>query len=91
MLPSNNPNFEDLCSPIKRICYQTDLIFSLGETVAEFWIWLNILLFGFFGRNCFESGDINLDKISILCCLNCVSECINGFHAENWSTLIIQT
>jgi hypothetical protein len=34
----------------------------------------------FFYRNWLEFGDVNLDKISILCCLNCFSECINGFN-----------
>jgi hypothetical protein len=38
--------------------------------------WLNVLFFWFFWL---EFGDVNLDKIVILCCLNCISECINGF------------
>jgi len=24
-------------------------------------------------------GDVNLDKIAIFCCLNCIYECISGF------------
>jgi hypothetical protein len=36
------------------------------------WRWLNVLSFGFFGRNWLESvKDVNLDKIFIFCCLNC--------------------
>jgi hypothetical protein len=40
-----------------------------------------------------ESGDINLGKIPILCCLNCISEYINGFSVlkNPWGTQIIQT
>jgi hypothetical protein len=26
-----------------------------------------------------KSDDLNLDKITIFCYLNCISECINGF------------
>jgi hypothetical protein len=36
----------------------------------------SVLFFGFFGWNL---GDVNLDKIAIFCCLNCIFECINGF------------
>jgi hypothetical protein len=40
-----------------------------------------------------ESGDVNLDKITIFCCLNCIYECINGFSVlkNPWGTRIIQT
>jgi hypothetical protein len=51
---------------------------------------LNVLSFEFFLA---ESGDVNLDKMAIFCCLNCISECINRFRwLKNPSdTRIIQT
>jgi len=37
---------------------------------------LTIILFGFFVESC----NINLDEIIIFYCINCISECINGFN-----------
>jgi hypothetical protein len=38
-----------------------------------------LLPFGFLPL-CRESSNVNLGKIAIFCCLNCISECVNGFN-----------
>jgi hypothetical protein len=57
---------------------------SVGTTLAKrstFWVFWP------------ESDDVNLDKITIFYCLNCISECINGFNMlkKPRDTPIIQT
>jgi hypothetical protein len=56
--------------------------FKQGITINGF-MFISFLIYllakRFLDRNWLESGDVNLDKISIFCCLNCLSECINGF------------
>jgi hypothetical protein len=58
--------------------------FYLKVLVKRFIFWVFLVGIGW---------NVNFDKIFIFCCLNCLSECINGFSVlkSPWDTRIIQT
>ena len=63
---------------IKRLDYTNLQALAKRSTFWVFWL---------------ESDDVNLKKIAIFCCLNCIFECINGFNMlkNPGGTWIIQT